>query len=435
LTPRALLDILTRLIDRSLVRVGRQAGDVRYRMLETLSEYAREKLEETGETDHLRQLHCSYFVNFAEEAAPKLKGAEQFEWLDRLELEHDNLRAAWDWAINNDDESALRLAQALLDYWLMRGNPSEGRLWLAQLLPQTVLEEQTSNRARVLGVAGRLAYAQRDFVMAQWLLEESLSHAREAGNKTDIAFALWWLGRIAIRRRDDQTAQAFTAESLTLYQGLHDRWGIAMAIYQLADLAAVQSQFTQAEERYLDSLAKFKEIGDKYRVGYVLNGLGELSRLRGDYERAGKCYGEHIEILREQRSPVALVAPLVNQAWVALHRSDYSKAKALFEETLILSNEHGNKSAMVDCLAGFASVLGMIGRPGQAAQLFGAVESLLESLGMAGRLDPSDQKEFDHYVAAVRSQLDEAAFEKAWAEGRGMTSEQAIAFAVKESKE
>jgi tetratricopeptide (TPR) repeat protein len=167
----------------------------------------------------------------------------------------------------------------------------------------------------------------------------------------------------------------------------------------------------------------------------VLNGLGELSRLLSDYERAGKYYGEHIDILREQRSSVALVAPLVNQAWVSLHAGDYHKAKKLFEETLQLSNEHGNKSAMVDCLAGFASVLGRIGRPEQAVRLFGAVESQLESIGMAGRLDPSDQKEFNHYVAAARSQLDETAFEKAWAEGRGMASEQAIAFALEESKE
>jgi len=435
LTARTLLDILSRLVDRSLVRVERQAGDARYRMLETLSEYALEKLDETGETDRLRQRHCNFFVDLATQTEPKLKGAEQFDWLDRLELEHDNLRAAWEWAISNDNELALKLASALLDYWLMRGNPSEGRLWLAQLLPRTDPWGQTAERAQVLGVAGRLAYAQRDFTMAQRLLEESLADARISAEKKGIAFALWWLGRTAIRRRDDHTAQTFTEECLKIYQDLQDRWGIAMAIYQLADLAAVQGRYAQAEERYMESLSKFQELGDKYRVGYVLNGLGELSRLLSDYERAGKYYGEHIDILREQRSSVALVAPLVNQAWVSLHAGDYHKAKKLFEETLQLSNEHGNKSAMVDCLAGFASVLGRIGRPEHAVRLFGAVESQLESIGMAGRLDPSDQKELDHYVAAARSQLDEATFEKAWAEGRGMTSEQAIAFAFEESKE
>jgi hypothetical protein len=123
----------------------------------------------------------------------------------------------------------------------------------------------------------------------------------------------------------------------------------------------------------------------------------------------------------------------VNQAWVSLHAGDTRKARASFEDSLKLSNEYGNKNGLTISLAGFAGVLGMTGKPEQAARLFGAVESLLEGIGMGGRMDPSDQKEFDHYTAAVRMQLDEAAFEKAWAEGRAMTSEQAIAFALKEA--
>jgi tetratricopeptide (TPR) repeat protein len=182
----------------------------------------------------------------------------------------------------------------------------------------------------------------------------------------------------------------------------------------------------------MESLAKFQELGDKVRVGYVLNGLGEFARLLGDYERAGKFYEEDVEILRRQRSPVALVTPLVNLGWVPLHRADYGKAQSLFGESLKLSSEHGNKNGTALSLAGFAGILGMSGKPKQAARLFGAVDSLLENIGMAGRMDPSDQKEFDHYVAAVRAQLDEATFAKAWAEGHRMTQEQAVAYAQEE---
>jgi tetratricopeptide (TPR) repeat protein len=159
-----------------------------------------------------------------------------------------------------------------------------------------------------------------------------------------------------------------------------------------------------------------------------------LARLLGDYERAGRYYEQDIEILKEQRSPVALVTPSVNLAWVLLQAGDYRKAQPSFEESLRLSNEFGNKNGILLSLAGFAGVLGMTGKPRQAARLFGAVESLLEAIGMAGRMDQSDQKEFDHYVAAVRAQLDEITFAKTWAEGRRMTLEQAIEFALKETQ-
>lgn len=430
LIPRTLLDVLARLVDRSLVKVERQGDYERYRLLETIREYAREKLDESGETDRLRQRHRDFFIALAEQIESKLKGVEQFAGLDRLEVEHDNWRTAWDCAIASDAELALRLASALLDFWFQRGNPSEGRAWLTQLLARTKPWGQTAKRAQALSVAGQLAYSQRDFAAARSLLAEALAIARIAGDEKGRALALLWLGRTAHRQHDERAAQAFTEECLTIYQGLQDQWAMAVAIYTLAAVAAAQGQYAEAEERYMQSLAKFQELGDKLRAGTVLNGLGELARLQGDYERAGKFYEEDVEILREQRSPVALVTPLVNQGWVPLHGGDYRKAKALFEESLKLSNEYGNKNGTTISLAGFASVLEMTGKPEQAARLFGAVESLLEGIGMAGRMDPSDQKEFAHYVAAARGQLDEAAFAKAWAEGRAMTLEQAVEFAL-----
>jgi tetratricopeptide (TPR) repeat protein len=159
--------------------------------------------------------------------------------------------------------------------------------------------------------------------------------------------------------------------------------------------------------------------------------LGELARFQGDYERAGVFYEQALDILRELRSPVRLATPLFNLAWVSLHRGDYERAHAMFAESLRLQREYGAKIGMVEeCLGGFAAILGMTGKPEAAARLFGAAESLLETAGMARLIEPSDQKEFDHYVTAVRAQLDEAVFENAWSEGRAMTMEQAIAYAL-----
>jgi predicted ATPase/DNA-binding XRE family transcriptional regulator len=427
--------LLGQLINKSLVTVAARLEDseseTRYGMLETIREYAREKLDESDETERLRQQHCDFFVGFAEQAEPKLKGADQFATLDRLEREHGNLRAAWDCAIKSDAELALRLASALLGFWLMRGNPSEGREWSAKLLERTKQWGQTARRAHTLSLAGRLAHFQADFASARMLLEQALSIARVSGDKKEIAFALLWLGRTASRQRDEQIAQSLIEEALTIYQELQDEWGIVMAFHRLAELAKTRGEHGKAQEEFfMKTLAKYRNLGDRFMAGEVLNALGEVARFEGDYERAGTFYEQALEILRELGSRFPPATPLVNLAWVSLHGGDYRKARALFEESLKLNREYGDTIGMVECLGGFAAILGMTGKPEQAARLFGAVESLPESSGMAGGLEPPDQKEFDHYVAVVHGQLDEAAFEKAWAEGRAMTMEQAIAYAL-----
>jgi tetratricopeptide (TPR) repeat protein len=313
---------------------------------------------------------------------------------------------------------------------MMRGNPSEGREWLAQLLPQTPQWGQTAGRARVLSVAGRLSYFHRDIVSARQLLEEALAIARALGDKKQMAFALNWLGYIANYRSDDQTAEAVAKEGLTIYQELQDPLGIVETTFFLA--MASPGQYPEAEERCISSLAKLKGLGDNFGVAYALNLLGELARFRGDYEQARQFYEENLEILRKLRSR-AIVPPMMNLAWVSLYGGDTRKAKALFEESLNRSNESGDKGTMTECLTGFVGVLVMVGKLEQAARLIGAAESLLR--GMGWTMTAVDQKDYDHYVAIVRGQLDEAAFEKAWAEGRSMMFEQAIEFALTETRQ
>jgi predicted ATPase/DNA-binding SARP family transcriptional activator len=432
-TKSQVLDLLGQLINKSLVIVEMRSEDddfeSRFGMLETIREYAREKLDESGETEQIRQRHRDFFIVLAEQAEPELRRTGQMVWLDRLEGEYDNLRSAWDCAIESDAKLASRLASALLDFWMMRGNPSEGREWLAQLLPQTAQWRQTAGRARVLSVAGRLSYFHRDIVSARQLLEEALAIAKALGDKKQMAFALNWLGYIANYRRDDQTAEAVAEEGLTIYQELQDPLGIVETTFALAMTSP--GQYPEAEERCISSLAKLRELGDNFGVAYALNLLGELVRFRGDYERARQFYEENLEILRKLGSR-ATVPPMLNLAWVSLHRGDTRRAKALFEESWNRSSESGDKGTMTECLTGFAGVVVMVGKPEQAARLIGAAESLLRRIGWT--MSAVDQKDYDHYVAVVRGQLDEAAFERARAEGRGMTLEQALEFALKESQ-
>ena len=434
LNPGQVLELLSHLVDKSLVIVEEQDGAARYRMLETIREYAREKLDESGETERLRQRHRDFFIAFTEQAEPKLKSAQQFEWLDRLEVEHENLRATWDCAIESDAELALMLVSALLDFWLIRGSVSEGREWLSTLLERTNHWKQTAKHAHVLAIGGWLAHHQQDYAVARLLLERALAIARASGAKKEIAFALQCLGwTVMMSHQDTQTAKVFLEECLEIYQGLQDQSEIAVTELFLGGVAAAQSRHVEAEERYIQSLAKFQALGDKFRAAHVLNGLGELARIQGEYERAGMFYEQYLEMLRELRSRFTRATLLFNLAWVSLHKGDYRKASALFEESLHLSREYSDWIGVVDCLAGFAAVLGMTHQPEQAARLFGSAECLFEGMGVI--LDPADQQEFDHYVAVVRNQLDETAFAKAWAEGRAMTLEQAIEFALEETKQ
>ena len=431
-----LIKLLEQLIDKSLVTVGAypEASNtgIRYSMLETIREYARKKLDESGGTDRLRQRHCHFFVRLVEQAAPKLKGVEQFEWLDRLAIDHDNLRVAWDYSINNNVDWALRLASGLMRFWLMRGNATEGREWSTNLLVRVNRLEESAKRAHALNLAGWTANIQQDYTAARELFEQALSIARMSGDKREVAFALQWIGRIANIDGDTQTAQICIEEYSPIYYELQDHWEIAMTMFHSAAVAFKKGDYAEAEEQYMKSLSKFQDLGDRYRVGMMLNSLGELMRLQDDYDRACKYYEANIEIFRELGTHGSLATPLFNMGWVMLHRGDFRKARALFEESLNLSKEDGDRLGMMDCIAGFASVLSMTGKSVQAAQLFAAAESLTLGLGISGRRNAPDQKEFDHYLADLLAQIDADTFAKEWETGHAMTFDEAIAYALKE---
>jgi predicted ATPase/transcriptional regulator with XRE-family HTH domain/Tfp pilus assembly protein PilF len=420
------------LLDKSLLtrKIDAQ-GKTRFNQLEMIREYAHEKLDESDEKEQLRLRHRDFFISFAEQAAPKLKGAEQFEWLDCLEIEHDNLRTAWTCAIETDTELALRLASALVGFWSVRGDPSEGREWFLTLLERTAQWGPTAERAHVLAGAGWLVHNPQDSAVARDLLEQALVIARTSGDKKEIAFALQRLGYAFMRHQDTQTAQAFLEECLMLYRELQDQYEMAATMVILGMVAADQGHQAEAEEQYLQSLAQFQALGEKYRVGLLLTSLGELARLQGNYARAGTLYEQSIEILREFRKPFGLSFPLFNLAWVSLHSGDSRKAQVSFEESLRLSKEYGDRMGMAECVAGFAAIRQALGKPEEGARLFGAAEAVLEGIDRC--TDPIDQKEVDHYVAAVRAQLSEAAFAAAWAAGRALTLEQAIALALQET--
>ena len=423
-----LLDALTRLVDKSLVVVDNDRDGRRYRMLETIRQYAHEKLIESGELRAMRDRHLDYFLRLAEEGAPYIRSGET-AWLDRLETEFDDVRAAWERAIESDAELALRLASALEWFWQIRGNPKEGWTWLTRLLPRTEEWGTCKRRARALRLAGTLANWGGDTKSARPLLAASLAIAEAICDKHEVALTLHNLGRVFLRLGNWSEARTCYEDSQALYRQVGDAWSGGYTTMGLGQLAYGAGDYESARTLLEQSLSLFRNLVDKRGLLTTLNALGKLARLQDDYVRAAALYTESLQLAREIVDWRRQVVMLENLGYVALHECDYVRARALFEEGLALYRQCERAYDLSGYVAGFAGIIGANGKSLQAAQLLGAVEASYQALGTV--MAPADRKEYDHILAAVRAQLDEATFNAAWEEGRKMTLEQAIEYALK----
>ena len=388
--PIAVLDGLESLLNKSLLRQREDPeGQPRFYMLETIREYAREKLEESGEADELRNRHAEYFVGLAERAEPQLRGADQGYWCTRLRAEHDNLRNALTWALAGAGvEWGLRLAGALRDFWYYEGHIAEGLGWTERALERAG-DAPAALRAKALNAAGWLAFAQGDSQRGKVWNGQALSLYRELGDEVNTAWALVFLAAHSLGSPDEyKNSIALSAEGLALFRGLNHQPGMAQA----------------------------------------LNGLGEAARLDGDYERAVEAYEECLAISRALGDKQREAIMLGNLGYIAQHRGDYERAEALSKAALALLWKLQSTYLIAFALATLAGPVEMKGDPERAARLLGASAALFETLG-AG-LQPADQPEVDQYIAALRMQLDEARFRAAWAEGRAMSLDEAVSYAL-----
>ncbi len=447
-----ILDELEALVDNSLLkRTDGLGGEPRFGMLETIREYARERLVESGEEDDIRQHHANCFVKLAEEAEPHLTSAQRGMWLDGLEVELDNVRAALEWSETGkgDPEMGLRLSGTLAWFWYLRGYLSEGRGWLEGALAQAggpgQAPSRTAARAKALLAVGALASVQRDFAIARPRLEESLVIFRDLGpsGKPGVAFSLTFLGMVSFSQGDLTAARSLYQESMAHFREVVDRWGEAFTLSGLGHAMLALGDPAAARSLYEQSLALFKQVGDPWGSAIPLHALAGMAWAQGDYAAARSLYKESGALLREAGDRWGFARSLAGSGAAALHQGNYDQAKLLFEVTLTLWRELGNKAGIIQCLAGLAAVAGAEERPESSSQrveallwavrLFGAADALLQTSGLL--LYAADRAEFDRNLAAVRAQLDEAAFAAAWQTGRAMTLEQAIAYALGEGAE
>jgi tetratricopeptide (TPR) repeat protein len=382
------LDLLQALVEKSLVVYEREEnGSGRYRLLETVRQYARERQYESGEAQTWRGRHQAFFVALAEEAEPQLTGPAQGLWLEKLEVEHDNLRAALEW---RGEEASLRLAGALLRFWYVRGHSSEGRARLGSALSATEALGRTSMKAKALNGAGVLAWSQGDYVSARTLLEEALAIRRKLGDRRGIAASLNNLGNVTYSQGDYALARTLYEEALAIRRELGDKWGIALSLNNLGELASDQGDYVSAWTLCKEALALRRELGDRRGIALSLNNLGN----------------------------------------VATSERDYALARTLCEEAMAIYRELGDRRGIADSLRSLAALTSTQGQSERAARLWGAAQALREAIGSP--LTPSERTRQDQRLAETRSLMGEEAFAAACSEGRAMTLEQAIVYALQE---
>jgi non-specific serine/threonine protein kinase len=384
--PDHVLDLLSHLVDKSLI-VVRHRRQARYRLLETIRQYARERLLASSDLDQLRQRHLAYYLQLAESAEPKLRGAEQLIWLNRLEIEHDNLRAALAWSLESEaTEEGLRLAGALRVFWDRRGHFREGSQWLERILASA--HQDGLILAKALIGAGYLAWQQSNHKQALALVKQSQALCRRYGDKRGTAQSLYLAGVIAHWQGDRDRGESLLEEGLSLSREINDELNIIEALLFLGDVRLRQGDNEQAAALAQESLTLSQKLGDQWGISFALSAMGEIARRQGDYEQA----------------------------------------VSYFQKALSLAQEQNFKVQMPFTLEVLAITLVEQGDSERAAHLWSAAEALREAIHAP--LPSSYHAEYDPYLKVMRTTLGEEAFTTAWAEGRALTLEHVSALAA-----
>jgi predicted ATPase/DNA-binding CsgD family transcriptional regulator len=392
------LELLSHLVDKSLVIMREESGEARYRLLETVQQYSWEKLSESGEAGTFREQHAGYYLALAEEAELELMEGRQEAWLERLERDHGNFRAAFSWALDPEGarpeeraEQGLRLAAALGrgGFWVAYGL-GEGLRWLEKGL----LRGSTAPaplRTKALNAAGWLALWGGDYEKTATLIDEGLTLSRALGDKPGVAHSLFLMAHMAIAWGDHARMKVLREEAEALRPELEDRAALAYLLLALGLATRDEGDHEQAEGLFLESVALHRELGDKRGTTMCLSVLGVATLEQGDYERAALHEEEFLRMLRDTKEKVGIVYGLMVMAGVAVLRGE---------------------------------------PPARAARLWGAEEALREAIAFPAL--PYDRAHYDYegYQTAARSRMDEESFAEAWAEGRTMSPEQALEYAL-----
>ncbi|HKY56193.1 MAG TPA: BTAD domain-containing putative transcriptional regulator, partial [Anaerolineales bacterium] len=388
------IDLLGNLINKSLIRVEENLGsedvETRYGMLETIREYAREKLREAREEVILRNRHLEFFLNMVEEVGPKLEGPEQKLLLDRLELEIDNLRAAMDWALESQEiDTALRFAGAFPRFWFIRAHHNEGVERLKTILDRPNAKQPTPARLRALNAYLFMLWPAGQLAEMQPRGEEALALGIELGDRWNAGFALLWLGVSVSAQGDYSLARSYLEQSLEIWQNLQEKTYMAWTFVFRGEVAMLQEDRTSAQELYSQAVPLLTEAQDYPFLAIPLRRLGQLAMSQSDFPRAA-----------------AFIKESLQHNW-AVH--DFRGTGA--------------------CMAAFATLSLAQGETERAVKLLAVADAILEFIRTP--FLAFDQQQFEHNVRQLREQVNKSTFTKAWTEGHAMPFEQAVEFVLK----
>jgi non-specific serine/threonine protein kinase len=420
------LQHLERLVDKSLVAFEWSHGP-RYSMLEFVRQYAEDKLRESGEWEYYRTRHRDWFVRFATDAYEAYRAFEA-RWLDRLDVELDNLRSALQWSIERvDGEDALRLCCGLMRLWDMRGRSTEGRTWFDRAL---AIGDGAPGalRGRALHDAGTLAQNQGDFERAMRLYDEGLPARRAAGDERGTAQTLRRMGDVALRVGRYDEAEASYVESLALYRAVDHKLGIGLALGQLGMVALARDDPARAAALYGESLEVLRPLGHKLTLAVTLHNLGEVEHRLGNFERAVELLEESLEEARESGYKGLIAMSTAALSAVATDVGEYERAFDRATRALAIFDEIGDKLGTAVALERAACTAAATGRPERALRLLGAAASLRDEMGSV--LTPLESTHLGPYVDLARASLDAADAARTLEEGRAMTKADAIAYAT-----
>jgi predicted ATPase/DNA-binding winged helix-turn-helix (wHTH) protein len=386
----AVCELLTSLVDKSLVVTDELAGATRYRMLETVRQYAVDRLHESGEESHWRGSHLACFVSLGEAFKWEQIGPQQRSWFSRIEVEHGNVRAALAWSAESSPTEGLRLATALDLFWRLHGHVAEGRQWLARLLDAFPTDGPTIERARGLLGAASLAQTQGDYAAAKRLMQESLALFREIDYARGALVVQTNLAGLATEQGHYPEAEVLWRESVDRARALGDRNSLFSSLGGLAVVLHRQGQWVAAREMYDQALAMAREDGAPWFIGSTLNDIGRAESDEGHPDLALQHFGEAMSLLYGM----------------------------------------GDRPGVIESLEGFAAVAAATAMPRRAARLWGAADALRQEIGTATPVHQSDA--YERQVKPVRALLTAEAFDQAWDEGRAMALDDAVRYALDE---